>query len=166
LGWVLLHDGQLERAESVYEGALESARRVRHTMVIFQAQAGLAALHRLNGRDDAALAAGAEALDLYRADGFRRFRNRIDPQTDLQAAAAVCSEVLAAIAAARDDPEGAARLLGRADQLRAASGVEVPAFLVDVARTARDTAIEALGPDAFRAAAEQGPHGPDGLRTA
>ncbi len=48
LGWVLLHDGQLERAEAVYQRALESARRVRHTMVIFQAQAGMAALHRLH----------------------------------------------------------------------------------------------------------------------
>ena len=48
-------------------------------MVIFQAQAGLAALHRLHGRDDAAVAAATEALELYRADGFRRFRNRIDP---------------------------------------------------------------------------------------
>ena len=48
LGWVLLHDGQLERAETMYQRALDSARRVRHTMVIFQAQAGMAALHRLH----------------------------------------------------------------------------------------------------------------------
>ena len=105
-----------------------SARRVRHTMVIFLAQAGLAVLHRLHGRDDAAVEAATEALELYRAGGFRRFRNRIDPNADLQAAAAVCCEVLAAIAAERDEPERAATLLGQADRLRADAGVEVPAF--------------------------------------
>ncbi len=80
LGWVLLHDNQLPRAEAIYQGALDSARRVRHTMVLFQAQAGLAVLHRLHGRNDAAVEAAVEALELYRADGFRRFRNRIDPK--------------------------------------------------------------------------------------
>ena len=82
-------------------------------MVLFQALTGLAALHRLHGRDDDAAAAATEALELYRAGGFRRFRNRIDPKTDLQAAAAVCCDVLAAIAAERDEPERAATLLGR-----------------------------------------------------
>ena len=90
-----------------------SARRVRHTMVIFQAQAGMAALHRLHRRDDDAVAAATEALELYRAGGFRRFRNRIDPTTDLDAAAAVCCEVLAAIAAERDEPERAATCSAR-----------------------------------------------------
>ena len=37
-------------------------------------------------RDDAAVEAATEALELHRADDFRRFRNRIDPKTDLQAA--------------------------------------------------------------------------------
>ena len=105
LGWVLLHDGQMERAEAVYQRALDSARRVRHTMVIFQAQAGFAVLHRLHRRDDAAVEAASEALELHRADDFRKFRNRIDAKTDLQACAAVCCEVLAAIAAERDEPE-------------------------------------------------------------
>ena len=115
LGWVLLHDGQLERAEAVYQRALESARRVRHTLVMFQAQAGLAALHRLHGRDDAAVAAATEALELYRAGGFRRFRNRIDPKADLQAAAA------ALLRGARRDRRRTGRagtgrdLLGQAD---------------------------------------------------
>ena len=137
LGWVLLHDGQLERAEAVYQRALDSARRVRHTMVLFQAQAGLAALHRLHRRDDAAVEAATEALELYRADGFRRFRNRIDPTTDLQAAAAVCCEVLAAIAAERDEPERAATLLGHADapagRRRASTVPAVPAATTSTA---------------------------------
>ena len=77
-------------------------------MVLFQALTGLAALHRLHGRDDAAAAAATEALELYRAGGFRRFRNRIDPTTDLQATAAVGCTVLAAIAAEGDEPERAA----------------------------------------------------------
>ena len=62
---------------------------------------------------------------------LRRFRNRVDPKTDLQAAAAVCCVVLAAIAAERDDPERAATLLGQAERLRADAGVEVPAFQHD-----------------------------------
>ncbi len=129
LGWVLLHDGQPARAEEVYRPALDGARRVRHTMVIFQAQAGLSVLHRLDHRDDAAIEAATEALDLYKADGFRRFRNRIDPSRDLYAAAAVCWEVLAGIAAERDDLDRAATMLGHADALRDESGVKVPAFL-------------------------------------
>ncbi len=130
LGWALLHDGQLARAEAVYQRALEGARRVQHTMVIFQAQAGLAVLDRLAGRNRPAVEAATEALELYAANGFRRFRNRIDPNRDLQAAAAVCWEILAVIAAERDEQDAAASL-DQADRLRAESGVDVPAFLVD-----------------------------------
>lgn len=159
LGWVLLHDGQLARAEAVYQRALDSARRVRHTMVLFQAQGGLTALHRLHGRDDAAAEAAAEALELYRADGFRRFRNRIDPATDLQATAAVCCEVLAAIAAERDEPERAATLLGHADRLRGGSGVEVPGFQHATVAGAREAAVAVLGSAAFLAAFDRGKQG-------
>lgn len=138
LGWVLLQDGQLARAEAAYRRAVESARRVQHTMVLFQALAGLGALHRLHGHDDDAAEAAIEALDLYDAGGFRRFRNRIDPTTDLQATAAVGLTVLAAIAAEGDEPERAATLLDRADRLRADAGADVPAWQqgdVDRART-------------------------------
>jgi predicted ATPase/DNA-binding SARP family transcriptional activator len=159
LGWALLHDGQLDRAERVYQRALESARRVRHPMVIFQAQAGMAALHRLHRRDDAAADAANEALDLYRSGGFRRFRNRIDPTADLLAAAAVSCAVLAVIAAEREGPERAATLLGQADGLRNDTGVVSTLALLqpDVAQ-ARDAVIAALGDDAFRAAYERGKH--------
>jgi tetratricopeptide (TPR) repeat protein len=156
LGWALLHDGQLERAEIVYERALDSARRVRHTMALFQAQAGMAALHRLHRRDDDPVDASTESLELYRADGFPRFRNRIDPTADLRAAAALSCEVLAVIAADREQPEQAATLLGQADSLRAETGVGIPDLLqADVAR-ARDGAITAIGRDAFLAAYERG----------
>ena len=128
LGWALLQDGQLARAEAVYARALDSARRVLHTMVLFQALAGLAALHRIHGRDDEAAAAATEALEHHRAGDFRRFRNRVDPTTDLDAAAAVAATVLAAIAADRDEPAEAASRLGEADRLRADAGVEIPPF--------------------------------------
>ena len=83
-------------------------------MVIFQAQAGMAALHRLHGRDDAAVEAATEALELYRAGGFRRFRNRVDPTADLRRAAACAATVLAVVAAER--AAGTTRpLLGQAD---------------------------------------------------
>ena len=141
LGWVLLHDGQLERAEAVCRTALELARRVRHIMVIFQAQAGLAALHRLHHRDDDAVEAATEALEVYAAGGFRQFRNRIDRTTDLDASAAVCHLVLAVISAERDEREAASAHLASADRLCEDAGVEVPAPMRDdVARTR-----EALG---------------------
>jgi predicted ATPase/DNA-binding SARP family transcriptional activator len=156
LGWVLLHDGQLARAEDVYQRAVESSRRVGHTMVLFQAQTGIAVLHRLSRRNDEAVEAADEALELYRADGFGRFRNRIDPSAELQAAAAVCCEVLAAIAAEREEPERAATLLGDADRLRGESGVGIPAFQQDDVTGAREAAVAALGWGAFCAAFERG----------
>ncbi len=138
LGWALLQDGQLERSEAVYGRALESARRVRHTMVLFQAQAGLAALHRIHGRSEQAAAAATEALEHHRTGGFPGFRNRIHPTWDLQVAAAVACTVLAAIHAERDEPEDAAALLAEADRLRAAADVEVPPFQqTDVAQLRR-----------------------------
>jgi tetratricopeptide (TPR) repeat protein len=148
LGWVLLRDGQRARAEVVFEEALDSARRVRHTMVLFQAQAGLAAIHLLQGRHGAAVAAGSEALELYRADGFRRFRNRVHPTSDLHAAAAVCCAVLAVTFAERGEQERAATLFADADRLRSESGVELPAALIDDVTRVRAAVSSAPSPDA------------------
>jgi tetratricopeptide (TPR) repeat protein len=141
LGWALLHDGQVARAEALYERALESARRVQHSMVVFQSLAGLAVLHRMHGRDGSAVDAATEALALHEADDFRRFRNRIDPTSDLDAAAATCCEVLAAIAAERDEPDRAVTFLERADRLRRDSGVPVPAFQRGDVAKAREAAL-------------------------
>ena len=128
LGWVLLQDGQSARAEAVYQQALASGRRVQHTTVVLLALTGVAALDRMNGRNRAAEAAATEALEIYRAGGLGRFRNRIDTAADLQIAAAVCCVVLAVIAAEGDDPEQAATLLTEAERLHADAGVEIPWF--------------------------------------
>jgi len=147
LGWVLLHDGQQARAETVFQNALDSARRVRHTMVLFQAQAGLAAIHRLQGRPDDAVAAATEALEIYRAGGFRRFRNRVHPTSDLQAAAAVCCDVLAASLAERGESNEAATLFEEADRLRTESGLDTPALVRDVVAAWRTVPYAVPGPD-------------------
>ena len=130
LGWVLLHDGDV----GARRGRRTSARSTApagcsNTPVMFLALTGMAVLHRLHGRNGAAAAAATEALDLYRAGGPRRFRNRVDPQRDLPVAAAACC-----VGARRDrrrrgdDPEQAATLLGQAERLRAdAAGADGPA---------------------------------------
>jgi predicted ATPase/DNA-binding SARP family transcriptional activator len=163
LGWVLLHDGQLERAEATYQRALDLARRVRHTMVIFQAQAGMAAVHRLHGRDAAASEAATESLALYRAGGFPRFRNRVDPTADLRAAAALGCDVLAVVAAERGQLERTSILLGQADALRIATGTDTPTVLQPDVIHARRVAMAGLGADACRAANERGAHAADTL---
>ena len=81
------------------------------------------------------------------AGGFRRFRNRVHPTSDLQAAAAVCCEVLAATLAERGEPNDVAKLLADADRLRAESGVTTPALLSDVVAVARSAACVAPGTD-------------------
>jgi tetratricopeptide (TPR) repeat protein len=138
LAWVLLQDGQTTRAEAVYQQALASGRRVQHTMVVFLALTGVAALDRMNGRNGAAELAATEALEIYRTGGPRRFRNRVDTAGDLQIAAAVCCVVLAAVAAERDDPEQAATLLAEAERLRAEARGGVPWFQQDDVDRVRD----------------------------
>ena len=139
LGWVLLHDGQTGSAPRRPTSGRSTRRAAcAHTMVVFHAQAGMAALHRLHGRDDAAVEAATEALELYRAGGFRRFRNRVDPTADLQAAAAVCCEVLAVDrrragrAGAGGDPARAGRRL----RIDAGAEPDVPAARRRQARAA------------------------------
>jgi predicted ATPase len=156
LGWVLLQHGELARAEVVYQRALDSARRVQHTTVVFGALTGLACLHRIHRRNRAAVEVADEAMAIYRAGGPRRFRNRVDHIADLHTAAATCCVVLAAIAAESDEPEHAATLFGQVERLRADSGVEVPAFLHDDLEATRQVAMAALGEGAFSAAFERG----------
>jgi predicted ATPase/DNA-binding SARP family transcriptional activator len=154
-GWVLLHEGELVRAEVMYQRALEGARRLDNAPVMVLALTGMGVLHRLHGRDSDATAAATEALQLFRAGHSRRFRNRVDPTHDLPVAVAACNVVLAAIAAEGNEPERAAGLLGRAERLRSDAGAEVPSFLHDDEHRARQTAVAALGPTAFAACFEQ-----------
>ncbi len=129
LGWALLHDGNTARAELVYERALELARRLGNGPVVFLALTGLTAVDRLAGRDVDAVDAAVEALDLFLAGGPRRLANRVDPQADVLAAAAVCCTVLGCIAADAGRVEDAALLLGRASGFHDEAGAPVPPFL-------------------------------------
>ena len=156
LGWVLLHDGQTRPGR----GGLPAGARLGPPgaphVVIFQAQAGLAALHRLHGRDDAAGRGrhrGAGALPGRRVPPVPEPHR---PHSRPAGRAAVCCEVLAAIAAERGraGTGGGAARPGR--RLRIESGVDVPAVLQrDVVR-AREAAMAGPGADAFRAAFERG----------
>ena len=86
LGWVLLQDGESARAEAAYQqrARLRAAGCSTRT-VIFLALTGLAALHRIHGRNDATRSPRpTEALEIYRAGGPRRFRNRVDTEADLR----------------------------------------------------------------------------------
>jgi predicted ATPase/DNA-binding SARP family transcriptional activator len=144
LGWALLHEGDIARAESIYQRALDDARRLRNGPVMFLALTGLAVLHLLRGNDTAAAASAAEALELYRGGDPRRFKNRIDTESELRAAAAASSIVLAAIAANRDEPDQAAVLLEQAERLHVEAGAEIPPFLQDDVDNARKAVAAAL----------------------
>jgi predicted ATPase/DNA-binding SARP family transcriptional activator len=166
LGWALLHEGDLVRAETMYERSLDGARRLRNEPVLLLALTGMAVVHRLHGRNGAAGAAGAEALELYLTGGPRRFKNRIDPRNDVLEGAAACCSVLAVLAAEAGDGERAARLLGHAERLRSDAGATVPPFQLDDIDRARDATVAVLGHDAFVAALERGRRGELGAEVA
>jgi len=149
LGWALLHQDEVERAAVNFERAADEARRVRNEPVLILGLTGMAVVHRSHHRNDAAIDAASEALDLYRAGHSRRFRNRVDAKRDLPIAAAACSVVLAAIAAERDEPDHVPELLARAERLRADAAAEVPSFLEADEHQARQSAVSALGPVRF-----------------
>jgi predicted ATPase/DNA-binding SARP family transcriptional activator len=158
LGWVLLHVGEVDRAEALYERAVERARRLRNTPVLFLGLAGMTVVHRLAGRDAAAAAAASEALELFMAGGPRRFKNRIDPTHDLLTGAAVCCSVLAGLASEAGDGARSAALLGHAARLRSDAGEPVPRSVLDDVDRTRLRAIGLIGDEAFRIATEQGGH--------
>ncbi|MFL6205964.1 MAG: BTAD domain-containing putative transcriptional regulator [Acidimicrobiales bacterium] len=159
LGWALLHEGHVERAYVTYRRALEDARRVRNTPVLFLAHTGTGVVHRLRGDDDRAAAAATHALGLHAAGGPRRFRNRIDRQMDVLDGAAACCSVLAVIAAEAGDAPRAARLLGRAERLRDDAGNPVPPFQQRDVERAQELTRAVLGRDVFEAELAAGRHG-------
>jgi tetratricopeptide (TPR) repeat protein len=156
LGWLLLLEGQTERAEAAYRDALELGRWLRNDSVVFLALTGTAALHRLEGRIAPASAAATEALGIYHASDSHVFRNRIDEDSEWRAAAATCCEVLGIIAANAGEAEEAAKMLGHADRLRRDVEVPVPIFHRRDVMQAQDAASAALGHDAFIAAFDKG----------
>jgi predicted ATPase/DNA-binding SARP family transcriptional activator len=159
LGWALLQDGDTARAEIAYNRALDLARRLSNTPVIFLALAGRAVLHRLDGRNATAADAATEALELYLAGEPRRLANRVDPRADLLAGAAVCCTELGILAVETGDAERAARLLGHAERLRSDVAVPVPKFQCDGLDPALEKAAALLGRAAFQAAFDVGQHG-------
>ena len=109
----------------------------------------MAVLHRLHGATSEAAAAATEALELYRAGGPRRFRNRVDPRADLRGRRrGVLRRARPSIAAEAGDPERAARLLGQAERLRGDAGRRVPGVPDATTLGRADAAIGALGPTA------------------
>jgi predicted ATPase/DNA-binding SARP family transcriptional activator len=159
LGWALLQDGDTTRAEIAYNRALDLARRLSNTPVVFLALAGRAVLHRLDGRNATAVEAATEALELYLAGEPRRLANRVDPRADLLAGAAVCCTELGILAVDAGNAEHAVRLLGHAERLRSDAGVAVPKFQCDGLDRALETASALLDPERFQAAFDFGQHG-------
>jgi predicted ATPase/DNA-binding SARP family transcriptional activator len=159
LGWALLQEGDIGRAELMYERALDLARRLSNAPVVFLALTGQAVILRMKGRDDEAIAAGTEALDLYVQGAPRRLANRVDPHKDSLAAAAVCCAVLGSIAADAGQGERAALLLGHADGLRRAAGAPVPTFRREDRDRSLATIKALLGDEGFDAAFERGREG-------
>lgn len=159
LGWALLQDGDTARADAAYNRALDLARRLSNTPVMFLALAGRAVLHRLEGRNATAAEAATEALELYLAGEPRRLANRVDPRADQLAGAAVCCTELGILAVDSRQTEHAVRLLGHAERLRSDARVPVPQFECDALDRALRAASAMLGPEAFEAAFDQGRHG-------
>jgi predicted ATPase len=159
LGWDMLNEGDAGGAQLTYEHALDVARRLRHTQNVFFALSGLAALHLLEGRERAAREAATEALDIHLARGHRRFGNRIDPEAEIQRAAAACCTVLGLLAAKNGQMEHAAQLLGHAERLCNDAGLAMNVFPSGEVDRARDAAVAVLGVDGFARAFEQGQRG-------
>ena len=99
LGWVLLQRGDVGHAEAMYERSIDAARWAGNAPVLLLSLVGSAALHRVRRHDVAAEAAATEALTLYLSGSSQRFRNRIDPLSEVRAGAATCCAVLGMLAA-------------------------------------------------------------------
>ena len=135
LAWSLLEEGDVARAQSMIDRALDAGRRLRNAHILFLAHAGAALLHRVQGRNGDAATDADEALSIHRTEGPSRFRNRIDPDFEIAAVLAVCHTVLAVIAVEDGDLARGAEYVAEADRLRAEVGAPVPKFQVeDLAR--------------------------------
>ena len=159
LGWAQLQDGDTRGAEIAYSRALDLARRLSNSQVVFLALAGRAVLHRVDGCDRIAADEAIEAVELYLAGEPRRLANRVDPRSDLLAGAAVCCTELGILAVGAGNAEHGVRLFGHAERLRIDAGVPVPKFQSDGLERAVERASALLEPDAFQAAFDLGQQG-------
>ena len=137
LAWSLLQEGDVERAATMNLHALEAGRRLRSPHILYAALTGSALLHRRHGRNREAAVAAIEALQILDADGASRFRNRIDPDFEIQSVAAACYAVLGVVAIDEGDCATGAELLEKADRLRQSVGAPVPVFQADDLERAR-----------------------------
>jgi tetratricopeptide (TPR) repeat protein len=95
LARALLESGHLERAATLYERTLETAQRMRNDRVEFLALTGLAELARQGGDLAGAASMATRAIAVHHAAGPARLANRVTPQTETDAALAMCHAVLA-----------------------------------------------------------------------
>ena len=131
LAWSLLEQGDVSRAASTVDQALDAGRRLRSPHILFLAHAVSALLQRAQGRNADAATAANEALLIHETNGASRFRNRIDADFEIASVLAVCHTVLAVIAVEQGDPEAGATRLAEADRLRSEVGAPVPRFQLD-----------------------------------
>ena len=146
LGWALLHDGDLARAEATYERALEDGPPAAATrLVLFLALTGMAVAAPAPRRDDRrgrGRDRGARALPGRRAPPVPEPHR---PRRPCSTAAAACCAVLAVVAAEAATADEAARLLGHAERLRDDAGAPVPPFQQDDIERARALAVARSG---------------------
>jgi predicted ATPase len=159
LGWVFLQLGDHEQARQRYEEALHAARWLGHRPVLMVSLAGIAPLHRAEGRDSEAASAAVEALEVHLAGLPLRFENRIQASAHLHPAIVSCCAVLAGLAVEAGDPSRAARLLGHAERHRALHAATLPSLITELLVAAEGSTRAALGDDEFRAAFAAGTEG-------
>jgi tetratricopeptide (TPR) repeat protein len=137
--------GDYTRARPLLEESLALRRRHGNTFGAAVVLADLADLLRAQGDEEQAVALYRESLTLYGAPGFTRVRT-----------VAQCLEGIAHIAAARGQPDRAARLAGAAAALRHLNGTPLePDQRADYEWTVQ-AARAALGDAAFASAWAQG----------
>ena len=135
--------GRYDQARELFQRALFFYREAGFPAETANTLAALGFVEELDGNLDAA--------EAYHHEGLRLARNLAD-----QPPSALALEGLACVAAARQESERAAILLGAADSIRTRAGSPLPPQeRADVGR-ATDAALSALGRDAFTAAVEQG----------